>query len=246
MLCIKGEEQDGGGEGTTLMVGICPPKVRTTAICSMSRKVSRIFCALNSLKLSAQSPPCRRNARPMAASPSRSSSFRTSPVNTSGGNSARVRSVASSAAVSGYSGICRAGRARQLPGVHPSVVLPCEAARTAVSPRRGLTRGTRERGAWGVGGGAVARGAIVAVRAVARGAVVVTRAAAEWEIESKGSESEGRETLRVQRVQPLSFSRLCMWRRVAECTTAQLHKSECTTDRVDKKKRKKTFRLGRV
>jgi len=39
---------------------------------------------------------------------------------------------------------------------------------------------------------------------VARGAIVVMRAAAEWEIESKGSESEGRETLCVQRVQPLS------------------------------------------
>ncbi|KAL0921024.1 hypothetical protein M5K25_008051 [Dendrobium thyrsiflorum] len=47
-------------------------------------KVSRMLLALNSLKLSAQSPPWRRNARPRAASPRRSSRLRASPAITIG------------------------------------------------------------------------------------------------------------------------------------------------------------------
>ena len=37
--------------------GVEPPKVSTIAICKMSRNVSRMLLALNSAKLSAQSPP---------------------------------------------------------------------------------------------------------------------------------------------------------------------------------------------
>ena len=170
---------DHEGIRTTLMVGIWPPKVRTTAICSMSRNVSRMLLAPKSLKLSAQSPPCRRNARPMAASPSRSSSFRTSPANTSGGEAASARSLASSAARSGYSGICRAGRARQLPGAHSPG--PAAAARAIVGPRRrGLVRGTGERGAMAGAGGALGRDAIVAVAV-----------AMEWR-SNRGSEAASR------------------------------------------------------
>jgi hypothetical protein len=66
------------------------------------------------------------------------------------------------------------------------------------------------------------RVAIVAVRAVARGAIVVMRAAAEWEIESKGSESEGRETLRVQRVQPLSCVHVATRARAHNSTSQDL------------------------
>ena len=71
----------------------------------------------------------------------------------------------------------------------------------------------------------MARGAIVAVRAVARGAIVVMRAAAEWEIESKGSESEARETLCVQRVQPLSCVHVATRGRVHSSTSQERKKT---------------------
>ncbi|WVZ92434.1 hypothetical protein U9M48_038499 [Paspalum notatum var. saurae] len=90
----------------------------TTDICRRTRKVSLMLLALNSLKLSAQSPPWRRNARPTAASASRSSSLRASPAKTMGGNASTVRSTSSSSALSGYSGCCSAGRPRQLPTDH--------------------------------------------------------------------------------------------------------------------------------
>ena len=41
----------------TFTTGKAAPKVSTTAICSSTRKVSRMLLALNSAKLSAQSPP---------------------------------------------------------------------------------------------------------------------------------------------------------------------------------------------
>uniref|UniRef100_J3MTY5 Uncharacterized protein n=1 Tax=Oryza brachyantha TaxID=4533 RepID=J3MTY5_ORYBR len=90
----------------------------TTDIWRRTRKVSRMLFALNSLKLSAQSPPWRRNARPPAASARRSSSLRASPAKTIGGNASTVRSTCSSSALSGYSGCCSAVRPRQLPTVH--------------------------------------------------------------------------------------------------------------------------------
>ena len=61
------------------------PKVSTTAICSSTRNVSRMMLAVNSEKLSAQSPPCSTNALPSAASARCAFSRRASPANTSGG-----------------------------------------------------------------------------------------------------------------------------------------------------------------
>jgi len=46
--------------------GMPPAKVSATAICSRTRNVSRIVLALNSAKLSAQSPPWSRKALPLA------------------------------------------------------------------------------------------------------------------------------------------------------------------------------------
>ena len=40
--------------------GHLAPKVSTTAICSITLKVSRMLSAENSAKLSAQSPPCKQ------------------------------------------------------------------------------------------------------------------------------------------------------------------------------------------
>ncbi len=69
----------------TFTTGIEAPKVSTTAICSSTRKVSRMLSAPNSAKLSAQSPPWSRKARPSATSASRAVSARASPAKTSGG-----------------------------------------------------------------------------------------------------------------------------------------------------------------
>ena len=102
----------------TLTIGIWPPNMSTTDICKRTRKVSLMLLALNSLKLSAQSPPWRRNDRPTAASARRSSRVRASPAKTMGGNASTVRSTSSSSALSGYSGCCSAGRSLQLPTDH--------------------------------------------------------------------------------------------------------------------------------
>ena len=56
----------------SLTTGMPAPKVSTTAICSSTRRVSRILSAWKSAKASAQSPPCRRKARPAQTSASRS------------------------------------------------------------------------------------------------------------------------------------------------------------------------------
>ncbi len=85
----------------TFTTGLPPAKVSTTAICRIRRKVSRMLLALNSLKLSAQSPPWSRKALPSATSPSRPFSRRASPANTRGGIPARVSSTRVSAAGSG-------------------------------------------------------------------------------------------------------------------------------------------------
>ena len=77
-----------------------------------------MLLALNSLKLSAQSPPCRRNALPMAASASRSSRFLASPANTIGGNVSRVLSTDSSSSSFGYSGSWSAFLVLQLSTLH--------------------------------------------------------------------------------------------------------------------------------
>jgi hypothetical protein len=92
----------------TLTTGIWPPNMRTADIWRRTRKVSRMLLPWNSLKLSAQSPPWRRKARPTAASARRSSRRRASPENTIAGNASTVLSTASSSAAFGYSGSCRA------------------------------------------------------------------------------------------------------------------------------------------
>uniref|UniRef100_J3LPD9 Uncharacterized protein n=1 Tax=Oryza brachyantha TaxID=4533 RepID=J3LPD9_ORYBR len=100
------------------MTGIWPPKVRTADIWRRTRKVSRMLLPLNSLKLSAQSPPWRRKARPMAASARRSSRCRASPANTMGGNASIVLRTDSSSAGLGYSGSCSAFFDLQLSTAH--------------------------------------------------------------------------------------------------------------------------------
>ncbi|KAH0451631.1 hypothetical protein IEQ34_018930 [Dendrobium chrysotoxum] len=77
-----------------------------------------MLLALNSLKLSAQSPPWRRNARPRAASPRRSSRLRASPANTIGGKFSIVWSTDSRSSLLGYSGSCSAFFDLQLSRVH--------------------------------------------------------------------------------------------------------------------------------
>jgi hypothetical protein len=57
----------------------------------MILKVSPMLLALNSLKLSGQSPPCRRNALPMATLASRSSRFLASPAKTMEGPEHRLK-----------------------------------------------------------------------------------------------------------------------------------------------------------
>ena len=85
----------------TFTTGLPPAKVSTTAICRIRRKVSRMLSAENSLKLSAQSPPCSRKALPAATSPSRPFRRRASPANTRGGMRRSSASTLASAAGSG-------------------------------------------------------------------------------------------------------------------------------------------------
>src|SRR5260370_33320556 len=91
-----------------------------TGICSSRRKKSGILFAPCSAKLSAQSPPCIRNASPAATRASAFFRLRASPANTSGGNVASCASTSANALASGYSGTCNTGLVRQLSGVHRS------------------------------------------------------------------------------------------------------------------------------
>jgi hypothetical protein len=77
-------------------------------ICSRIWKVSLMLLALNSLNLSAQSPPCNRKALPRAVSSSLSSKLLASPANTNGGELSSVFRTPSSACSSVYVGCCRA------------------------------------------------------------------------------------------------------------------------------------------
>lgn len=100
------------------MTGICPPNIRTAPIWRITLKVSLMWLALNSLKLSAQSPPWRRKAFPMAASASLSSKLLASPAKTMGGNDSMVCSTEASSSLSGYSGSCNAFFDFQLSTLH--------------------------------------------------------------------------------------------------------------------------------
>jgi hypothetical protein len=85
----------------TFTTGQAAPKVSTTAICNRTRKVSRMLSALNSAKLSAQSPPWSKKPRPSATSPKVAVRRRASPAKTSGGNARSRASAAASLAPSG-------------------------------------------------------------------------------------------------------------------------------------------------
>src|SRR5205823_14207562 len=115
----------------TFTTGEEPAKVSTTAICRNTRKKSRILLAPCSAKLSAQSPPCSRNASPAATRASAFFRLRASPAKTSGGNVASCASTSANALASGYSGICITGLVRQLSGVHRSDMTLTPAAKTA-------------------------------------------------------------------------------------------------------------------
>ena len=69
------------------------PEVKTTAICKITLNVSRILSALNSVKLSAQSPPC--NKKPLPSDTSANERFKdlTSPAKTRGGKLFKVPST---------------------------------------------------------------------------------------------------------------------------------------------------------
>jgi len=102
----------------TLTTGSAAPKVSTTAICNSTRNVSRMLSGWNSAKLSAQSPPCSKNASPPATRPNWRFKLRASPANTKGGMRRSRASTLSSAAWSGYAGTCKIGFPRQLSGAH--------------------------------------------------------------------------------------------------------------------------------
>src|SRR5882672_8678346 len=100
-----------------------------------------------SAKLSAQSPPCSKNASPAATRPSDFFKLRASPANTSGGNVASCASTSANALASGKSGTCSTGLARQLSGVHrsdmaltpeqkPQLTRGCEGPRYTQAPRQ--------------------------------------------------------------------------------------------------------------
>ena len=69
----------------TFTTGTSAAKVSTVAMLRKTQNVSRMLLALNSAKLSAQSPPCSRNALPSATSREAWVRLRASPAKTSGG-----------------------------------------------------------------------------------------------------------------------------------------------------------------
>jgi hypothetical protein len=102
----------------TLTTGTPDPYVSTTAIWRMTRSLSRMLSALKSWKDSAQSPAWSRNALPAATSASVDVRARASPANTNGGMVESCLSERSSAASSGQSGCCAAGRSLHDRGDH--------------------------------------------------------------------------------------------------------------------------------
>eukprot|EP00978_Attheya_sp_CCMP212_P018285 scaffold49817_cov43-Attheya_sp.AAC.2 len=100
------------------MTGMADPKVSTSDICRMTRKVSRTWSTLNSLKASAQSPPMSRKPWPWQARANCSCSDRTSPANTSGEHFSNRVTAAANSSGSSYTGICDAFFAVQDSGLH--------------------------------------------------------------------------------------------------------------------------------
>src|SRR5699024_4795269 len=75
--------------------------------------LSRVLSAVSSANVSAQSPPCNRNASPRPAAARWSRNRSASPAKTSGGTSASRRVESSSSSLSGHWGCCLASRVRQ-------------------------------------------------------------------------------------------------------------------------------------
>ena len=78
----------------TFTTGTEAAYVSTTAICSSTRSLLRMLSAVIPAKVSAQSPPCSKNALPRATAASLALSSSHSPAKTSGGI---VRSLAMAA-----------------------------------------------------------------------------------------------------------------------------------------------------
>ena len=118
----------------------------------MTFSLSRMASAVKSSKDSAQSPAWSRKARPAATWASADRSRRASPANTSGGSTDSAFRLVSSAAGSGQSGCCPAGRSRHELGVHtvstPYSVVRTDAEHKAVSRRSGRDRSVRRPAAW--------------------------------------------------------------------------------------------------
>ena len=88
------------------MIGTFIFAVKMALICKMTLKVSLILFALNSLKLSAQSPPCIKKALPSTAEASFCLRLLHSPAKTNGGNFSIFFNAFFKASLSLYSGIC--------------------------------------------------------------------------------------------------------------------------------------------
>src|ERR1044072_9322065 len=98
----------------TFTTGTEAAYVSTAPIWSRVLSLLRMWSADTASKASAQSPPWRRNASPLATAANRARSWSHSPAKTSGGYGSRSAITARRASVSGYSGCCAAGRSRQV------------------------------------------------------------------------------------------------------------------------------------
>jgi hypothetical protein len=88
----------------TFVTGSVAPYVSTAAICKRIFSFSRMCTAETSWKDSAQSPACRRKARPAATWASAARRLRASPAKTSGGTVAKRARAASARSWLGHSG----------------------------------------------------------------------------------------------------------------------------------------------
>src|SRR5690606_29158366 len=118
--------------------GMLAPCVRMTAICRMVRILLRMRSAFASANVSAQSPPCRRNASPRPAAARRERSVSAAAGTTSGAEAASRSRTAPSAASSGHVGCWSATSVRKWssPASVPGSLV-------VVIPRLGSVRGGR-------------------------------------------------------------------------------------------------------
>ena len=96
-----------------LMIGRLAPYVSTTAICRIVLILLRMLSAVASANVSAQSPPCSKNASPRPAAASRPLSTSASPANTSGGRVASRVVTRVTWSASGQVGCWATGSVRQ-------------------------------------------------------------------------------------------------------------------------------------